>query len=241
VLCEKPMAVTAGDCAAMINAAEKSDVRLMVAYRLHFEEANLKAIQLAQSGKLGELRLFTSTFTMSVRAGNSKLQGERGSGSLYDIGVYCINAARHLFRDHPVEVQAMTATRTDDPRFAAVEEMITCSLRFPGERLASFSCSFGAAAIAEYRIVGTRGDLHLEPGYDYAKELRQYLTIDGKTKQKTFVRQDQFAAELIHFSEAVLSGREPEPSGREGMIDVAIVEALYRSARSGKPVRLRLA
>src|SRR5262249_13927564 len=82
VLCEKPMAVTEKDCRAMIRACEQNDVRLMVAYRLHFEKANLSTIQLLQSGKLGEPRLFSSVFTMNVREGDIRLRSETGGGTL---------------------------------------------------------------------------------------------------------------------------------------------------------------
>src|SRR5215211_1906007 len=73
VLCEKPMAVTEDDCLSMIRVAEENGVKLMVAYRLHFEEANLKAIELVQGGKLGDPRLFESVFTMQVKAGDIRL------------------------------------------------------------------------------------------------------------------------------------------------------------------------
>src|SRR5687768_6136489 len=66
VLCEKPMAQTKEDCEAMIGAAEDNHVKLMIAYRLHFEESNLRAIETVKSGKLGEPRIFISDFTMQV-------------------------------------------------------------------------------------------------------------------------------------------------------------------------------
>src|SRR2546422_793029 len=62
VLCEKPMAVTEDDCQAMIDAADENGVKLMIAYRLHFEAGNLEAIRLAKNGKLGDVRIFTSEF-----------------------------------------------------------------------------------------------------------------------------------------------------------------------------------
>src|SRR5438270_383574 len=115
VLCEKPMAVTEEDCQAMIAAAEKNKIKLMIAYRLHFEEANLKAVELVQSGKLGEPRIFDSIFTMQVKPGNVRLRREKGGGTLYDIGIYCINAARYLFRAEAEEVFG-TAENSCDPR-----------------------------------------------------------------------------------------------------------------------------
>ncbi|HEX5962831.1 MAG TPA: Gfo/Idh/MocA family oxidoreductase [Gemmatimonadales bacterium] len=239
VLCEKPMAVTEEDCLAMIRAAEEGGVKLMVAYRLHFEEANLKAIALVQGGRLGDPRLFDSVFTMQVKQGDIRLNPrELGGGPLYDIGVYCINAVRNLFGAEPMEVVAFSANN-GDPRFQQCEEMTSAILRFPGrERLASFTCSFNAGDVSSYRVVGTQGELVMDPAYEYAGDLKQRVTIDGRTRERTFPKRDQFAPELISFSECILTGAAPEPSGWEGLADVRVIRALYRSADSGQPVSL---
>jgi len=239
VLCEKPMAVTEEDCLSMIRAAEENQAKLMVAYRLHFEEANLKAIDLVQSGKLGDPRLFDSVFTMRVKDGDIRLNPrELGGGTLYDIGVYCINAVRNLFGAEPMEVVAFSANCGDE-RFGQCEETTSAILRFPGkERLATFTCSFGAADVSHYRVVGSKGQLVMDPAYEYAGELEQKVTVDGRTRSKTFGKRDQFAPELISFSESILNGNAPEPSGWEGLADVRIIRALYRSADTGQPVTL---
>src|SRR3954471_20193724 len=239
VLCEKPMAVTEEDCRSMIRTAEEHEVKLMVAYRLHFEEANLKAIDLVQTGKLGEPRLFDSVFTMTVKDGDIRLNPrELGGGTLYDIGIYCINAVRNLFGAEPMEVVAFSANNGDS-RFLQCEETTSAILRFPGrERVATFTCSFGAADVSAYRVVGSKGELVMEPAYEYADELEQKVTVNGRTRQRTFPKRDQFAPELINFSECILTGAAPEPSGLEGLADVRVIRALYRSADSGQPVIL---
>jgi glucose-fructose oxidoreductase len=239
VLCEKPMAVTEEDCRSMIRVAEENQAKLMVAYRLHFEEANLKAIDLVQSGKLGDPRLFDSVFTMTVKDGDIRLNPrELGGGTLYDIGIYCINAVRNLFGAEPMEVIAFSANCGDE-RFGQCEETTSAILRFPGkERLATFTCSFGAADVSHYRVVGSKGQLVMDPAYEYAGELEQKVTVDGRTRSKTFGKRDQFAPELISFSESILNGNAPEPSGWEGLADVRIIRALYRSADTGQPVTL---
>ena len=223
----------------MIRAADENGVKLMVAYRLHFEEANLRAIDLVQSGKLGDPRLFDSVFTMQVKEGDIRLgPRELGGGTLYDIGIYCINAVRNLYGAEPMEVMAFSSNNGDQ-RFRECEEMTSAILRFPGkERLASFTCSFGAADVSNYRVVGTEGDLVMEPAYEYAGELVQRITINGKTRQRTFPKRDQFAPELIYFSDCILTGETPEPSGWEGLADVRVIRALYRSADTGAPVTL---
>lgn len=237
VLCEKPMALSVRDAEAMVRVCRKNDVRLMIAYRLHFERGNLEAIDVVNSGKIGEPRYFSSDFSLDVKNDNIRIRRETGGGALWDLGIYCLNAARYLFRDEPVEVVAMTAAR-DDERFREVEEMLSAILRFPGERLAHFTCSLGAADLATYRVVGTKGDLVLDPAFEYAMELERELTVGGRKSRKTYEKRDQFAPELIHFSECILEGKEPEPSGEEGLLDVRVIDALYRSARRGRAVRL---
>jgi predicted dehydrogenase len=239
VLCEKPLAVTEKECEEIIETASRNGVRLMTAYRLHFEGANLEAIETVRSGKLGVPRIFASVFTMPVEDEDNIRLGptEKGGGPVYDIGIYCINAARYLFREEPIEVFAWSATR-DAKRFEKSSEMMVCQLRFPGERMASFTCSFGAADEGWYQVVGTKGSLRLDPAYEYAQPLELSVTVDGRTRKQRFGKRDQFAAELIHFSDAVLRRKDPEPSGREGLADIRVVRALLESAESRRPVRL---
>ncbi|HZA53848.1 MAG TPA: Gfo/Idh/MocA family oxidoreductase, partial [Candidatus Udaeobacter sp.] len=222
----------------MIRAAHKNRVKLMIAYRLHFEEANLEAIATVRSGRLGEPRIFTSVFGMKVRHGNIRTRAELGGGTLYDLGIYCINAARYLFQDEPLQVFGCSAT-TADTRFNEVDEMTTTVLWFPKQRLAHFTSSFGSADVASYQVIGTRGDLRVDPAYEYAMSLGHRLTIDGKTRARSFPKRDQFAPELLYFSDCIAKDIEPEPSGEEGLADVRIIRALYRSAKTGKPVNVQ--
>ena len=240
VLCEKPMAVTEQDCESMIETCDRNGVKLMIAYRLHFEEANLRAVEVVQSGRIGEPRIFNSVFTMNVKDGDIRLNPrDEGGGTLYDIGIYCINAARYLFEDEPIEVLALAA-RNDEPRFSApgVDEMTGAVLRFPGDRLATFVSSFGAADVSRLQVVGTKGTLVLDPAYEYAGELTHELTIGERTRERRFPKRDQFAPELVYFSECIETGEDPEPSGQEGLGDVRIIRALYDSADRGRPVAL---
>ncbi len=238
VLCEKPMAPNEEDCRAMIDTARDHNVKLMIAYRLHFEPATLNAIDIATSGKLGDLRIFSSVFSQQIRPGNIRVAVPEslGGGTVWDMGVYCINAARYLFQDEPFEVTAFSAN-SDHEKFDGVDEMTSAILRFPNERLAMFTSSFGASSTSAMMLVGTEGRLEMEPAFDYSKDLEQRITIKGDTSKKTFSRVGQFAAEMDYFSECILNGTDPEPSGEEGLADVRIVDAIYRSAMTGQPVR----
>jgi glucose-fructose oxidoreductase len=235
VLCEKPLAVDERECMAMIAACKRNRVRLMTAYRLHFERATLTALESVGKGLIGDPRLFVSSFTLKVASPDNIRAGspEVGGGTFYDIGIYCINAARHLFRAEPVEVFAMTAARK-----GAAEESATAMLRFPGDRLATFAVSFGSDKTSGYRIVGTKGSLRVEPGYELAQGLRLHLTQSGKERVIGYRKRDQFAPELIHFSDSVLEGRDPQPGGEEGLADVRVIRALYKSAARNRPVTL---
>ena len=238
VLCEKPLGLAPSDCDAIIQAAEGNGAKLMVAYRLHFDQAHLNLISLAQSGRLGDLRIVHSLFTQQVREGDTRLDPRVGGGPLPDIGIYCINAARYVFKAEPFEVLAMRL-KSKDSRFRRVEEMDGAFLRFPGDRLASFVCSFGASDRADIDVVGTKGSVRLESAYEYSVGMKQITRIDGRMKTRRYPVHDQFAPQLRYFSSCILRDRQPEPSGQEGMIDVTIIEALDRSARTGQPVKVR--
>jgi predicted dehydrogenase len=237
VLCEKPMAVTEDECVEMIAAAEQNRVKLMIAYRLHFDSATLRTLETIRSGRIGDPRAFESLFTMQVRDENIRLERELGGGPLYDIGIYCINAARHALGAEPLEVIGASFTGAD-PRFAEVEESFSAMLRLPGERVAAFTCSFGASDVSSYRIVGTKGDIHVEPAYEYQEPLVLRTRTNGRARTQRFEKRDQFAPELLHFSDCILEDREPEPSGLEGLIDVHIIRCLYESAHTGQPVAI---
>jgi glucose-fructose oxidoreductase len=239
VLCEKPMAVTVRECEQMIRATMQANVKLMIAYRLHFERANLEAARLARAGTLGELRFFSSDFSMQVREDNIRLERAKGGGPLYDIGVYCINAARYTLSEDPLEVWA-TAAKSHDRRFREVDETVVGAMRFKDERLASFTCSFGAADRSTYTVTGTRGSITLDPAYEYAEGLAYSLKVGERKRTKKFAKSDQFAPELLYFSDCILNDRDPEPSGLEGLADVRVIEAMLRSIRTGKPVTLKM-
>jgi predicted dehydrogenase len=239
VLCEKPMAVTEDECQQMLDAAQKNSRKLMIAYRLHLEKGTLQAIQWTQEGRIGDARFFSSEFAQQVAEGNVRVTEDvaHGGGPLYDMGVYCINAARYLFRDEPTHVLATTAN-TGEPRFQKTEEMITVVLHFPKDRLAAFTASFGAVDVGRYALVGTKGVLTADPAYEYAQSITLELTADGKKSKRKFPKRDQFAAELVYFSDCILRNREPEPSGIEGLADVRVIRGAYKSADSGTLVEL---
>ena len=238
VLCEKPLAVSEEECRRMIDACKEAGVKLMTAYRLHFEESNLEAVRLIEQGRIGEPRFFTSAFAYQVRPGNIRTSADRGGGAIWDLGTYCINAARYLFRADPIEVFALRMDRRDDDRFAEVHEGMAVLLKFPGGRVAQFTVSFGSYEQDHYRLVGTKGHVELHDGYEYSGPRELRLSVGGKERVREFKPADQFAPELLAFSKAILDDTPVEPDGEEGLRDVRIIVAALKSARENRPLTL---
>lgn len=232
VLCEKPLASTARAAEVIVQSARRNKIKLMTAYRLHFEAANLRAIEAVRQGKIGDIRYFTSEFSMQVKRGNIRLQGQMGGGPLLDLGIYCINAARYIMGAEPLEVVAMDAS-SSDARFKEVEETFSGIMRFNGGRISTFTCSFGASNAGFYEVVGTKGKLRVDPAFEYSEGLKHTFTIDDKSTTKKFGKRDQFAAELIYFSDRIIDGQPIEPSGEEGLADLRVIDALRESAECG--------
>jgi predicted dehydrogenase len=237
ILCEKPMAASEEECERMIDAARTAGVKLMIAYRLHFDEAHTRAIERIRAGDIGVAKIYSSVFCHQVREGNVRTQAEMAGGALFDMGIYCLNAARYLFQAEPVEVFAYQVTGADE-RSETVDDTTVAVLKFPDGRVAQMTASQGAADVSTLRVVGTKGDISIEPAFDYTTELAMHVTIGEDTKKKSFSKRDQFAPELVYFSQCVLDGSEPEPSGWQGLLDVRVMQAMVRSATTGSPVRL---
>ncbi len=98
VLCEKPMANSVAECRQMIDACRAAERKLMIAYRSQYEPMDRMIATMARAGRFGALREFTAM--------NGQNQGDpaqwrlkralAGGGSLPDVGLYCVNAARFM-------------------------------------------------------------------------------------------------------------------------------------------------
>jgi len=238
VLCERPMAVMADECRRMIRTAQTNRVKMMIAYRLQFHPAHAKALELVRSGAVGTPKTITMTFTTRIEDGDDpRLQRRLGGGSVYDLGVLSIHAARTLFGSEPAQVMAMTG-RTSRRFGGDVDEGAVALIRFPDERLAELHTSFGEEPTAVLRILGEDGWIRLHNAYLHDVPVTLEMMRRGQQETLAFEPTDQFAAELSYFSTCVLQDRPPEPSGIEGLQDVRLVEAIYRSSRDGRPVTL---
>jgi predicted dehydrogenase len=239
VLCEKPMANTVEDCQQMIQACRANRVRLMIAYRKYFEPASLELKKLVSSGKLGRLKIIHSAFTIYLPPKGKVprwhlVRRLAGGGSLVDVGIYCVNTVRWLTGKEPVEAAAYQWS-VDPARFREVEENIAFRLNFPGGLVLQASASFGAAQGSFLHVHGEKGWAALDPAYAYDEERRLFGKIGGRWFEKKFKILDEVALELDYFAQCIRRSRNPEPSGVEGLRDVAVMQAIYRSASEGRP------
>lgn len=240
VLCEKPLALSEEECDKMIDCSEANNRLLMTAYRLHFEQSNLQILQMIKDKKIGNPQIFNSVFTMQIKDKNNIRLNPTvlGGGPIWDIGIYCLNACRAIFKSEPYEVMAMENT-SGDSRFSSTHEMMSVMLRFPDNRVANFTCGFSSDSCASYDVIGTKGRIHLDKAFEYASERTLTLLEDDSVAKRTnYQKNDQFAAELVYFSNCVLNDKTPEPSGFEGRADVRIIEAILHSARNKTSVTL---
>lgn len=237
VLLEKPMTIDIGEARRLRLVCQRSSASLMVAYRLHCDPLYVEAMELLRHGEIGEPRLFTASFTMQVQVDNVRTKARAGGGSVRDLGIYCINAARAVFANEPLEVRAL-AVGGHDRRSREVDEMTSVILRFPGNGLAVFTSSFGAASTSWLQVVGSKGSLCLDQAFDEQGEMELTIERNGRTRRRTAQIGDQVAGEIAYFVDCIRNGKDPEPGVDEGLRDLRVIDSILRAARSGSPQRL---
>lgn len=238
VLTEKPMANTPDDCRQMIDACRSANRKLMVAYRCRYEPYNMTAIKMVRDGEIGPLKVIVTDHGFNIGPNEWRLNAKlAGGGSLMDIGIYGLQAARYLSGEEPAEISAQTHSTPGDPRFKEVEETVVFQLRFPSGVLANCSSSYGAGGVNRYRAVGAKGWLDLEPATSYTG-LRLRVRKGNATQEIDLGQADHFAAEMDHFSEAIVNNTGVRTPGEEGLQDLKLMMAIYEAARTRRMVRV---
>ena len=240
VMCEKPMANTVADCEAMIAACRKAGRKLMIGYRSRFQAHNIEAIKLVRDGALGPVRTVVTDHGFTI--GDPKQwrlnKALAGGGSLMDIGIYSLNAARYLTGEEPVAVNAVESTDRSDPRFGEVEDIINFQLLFPSGATANCVSAYSVNC-NRYRVSGPKGWVEIDPATSYqGQAMRAQLGGPPAPREPAPQPKNQFSAQLDHLSECILTGREPIVGGDEGLKDLRVIEAIYRAAREGRTVKL---
>ncbi|MGI4727896.1 MAG: Gfo/Idh/MocA family protein [Janthinobacterium lividum] len=244
VLCEKPMTTSSKSAERMIDACKKAGKKLMIAYRIQYEPNNKQIKNFARENKYGKVKVISSNNIQNV--GDPKQwrlhKALSGGGSLPDIGLYNINTNRYILGEEPYMVIASTYTTPNDPRFTEVEEAVMFQMFFPSGAIANNTCSYGAHNSKHYRCYADNGGwFGMDPAFDYKGLMPEVGHAEGKVENKMnpkITEKDQFALEMDHFSECVIENKTPYTPGEEGLQDHKIMEAIYESARTNKPVQL---
>jgi predicted dehydrogenase len=238
VLCEKPMATSVTECQQMIDAARAAHRLLMIAYRLQYNAFHREVIRMARSGELGTLRAIHGINGQNLgNPGQWRLhRALAGGGSLVDVGIYCINAARYITGREPLSVSATTIQPRADARFREVEDAALFRLHFPDDVIAEGSSSYSQHEFRQLVVCGSRQWVRVDNAYAYDHLRLVTGRSEGpsdRCQEILFPPKDQFAAEMDHFSRCIQQGTRPRTPGEEGMQDQRIIEAIYRSAQAG--------
>lgn len=236
VLCEKPMSTSVKDAKAMIAACDAAKVKLMIAYRLHYEPTTRRAIKLIRDGALGQVQSIMSANGFDERAGEWRLDKKlAGGGPLMDVGIYCLNATRYLTGEEPAKFTAVVSTIDKDGRFDSVEENTSWTTQFPSGIEATCTTTYGAQMPGFYKVFGSKGWLEVDNfGYDGLHLLAEFRDGKGEVVKldelNTEKDPEQFVRQVDHFSECIRTGRTPDTAGEEGLRDMEYMQEIYRAA-----------
>lgn len=234
VLCEKPLALDAAECDEMAAAADDAGVKLMEAFMYRFHPRTERVLEMLREGRIGRVGAVRSAFTFRLRSQeNIRLDPDLGGGALMDVGCYCVNVSRTLVGEEPVEVQA-SAHWSD----RGVDEFMAGMLRFPGGATAHFDCALTLERSEAYEVAGTDGQLRVAsaflPGTDDV-EIVEARGRDGESVHP-IAGDDEYRLMVEHFADCVLHDRQPRYGATEAAANMRVIEALYRSARTGRAV-----
>ncbi len=243
VLCEKPMATSVADAQHMVDACKQAGRKLMIAYRCQYEPHHRALIAEVRGGQHGPVRLIEA-----VNGQNNADNGQwrhnlamAGGGSLPDVGLYCLNAARYITGEEPVEIRARLTRPKNDNRFKQIEDIVSFSLQFPSGTVATCSTGYSLHESRWLRVHMPQAWVGLDPAFGYSDIAMQTGHIVGKANavdRRQFPPHNQFAREMDHFAEALRSGIEPHTPGEEGLQDQKLIAAIYQAAEGGSPVTL---
>jgi len=243
VLCEKPMSVSSADAQAMVDACRAAQRKLMIAYRCQYEPYNREVLRMVREKAFGPAR-FIDAVNLQNQGDGTQWRFNRalaGGGSLPDVGLYCLNAARFLTGEEPIEVIARTTSPPGDPRYAEVEETVNFMLRFPSGVVANCATSYGMHESRLLRVHTPAGAISLDGAFAYDDKQLRVAHRDGRAEsvdERRLPKQNQFALEMDHMADCVTANRQPHTPGEEGVQDHRVMEAIYQSAASGQPVAM---
>lgn len=232
VWCEKPMAMNAGECEAMIAACKKNKVQLTIGYRMQHEPNTQRVIQMAKEKPYGKIQLITAE--AGYRSGTThswRADPKLGGGAMYDMGVYPLNAARYTAGEEPISVTAtQESTR---PLYKDVDETTHFTLEFPSGCIAECATSYAKSS--------NRLHAQCEKGWYELQPFQSYTGVQGRTSDGILLNQpiaNQQATQMDNDALAIINNSPVLVPGEEGLRDIRIVDAIFKAAKEGKKIRL---
>ena len=227
VLCEKPLAMDAGEVAQIVHAEQASGRRVSEAFGYRYNHQILRLDEIMAKGLLGEVVAAQVTFGNLIRTVDFRWSAELGGGAMYDIGCYCVDLLRRAIGTEPRTASAVQRLQ------GGVDLSTAGQLNFPGDVLAQFVCSFSSARRQQLTILGTEALLSLDWPFAPRQDLVS-LRIDHAVE--TFGPSDPYRAMVEAFVAAVQTGG-PMPSGTANALPQAhAMDAVFAAARTGQVV-----
>jgi predicted dehydrogenase len=232
VFCEKPMGLSSKECEEMIDTCNKAGVKLFVGYRLHFDPYHLAAMKFSTDGD-SKILYIQSEFGFKIGDPNQwRLKKSlAGGGAMMDLGIYAIQAARYSIGKEPIFVTAREY-KTEENKFREVEESVTWQMEFPGGHVSNSYTSYSTPANRLY-ISTERRWLNLFPAFNY-----RGIRGSTDTGELNFPEINQQAEQMDGFSRCIIEGTESDANGEEGLKDLKVIEAVYKSIETGAKVKV---
>lgn len=233
VWCEKPMALNVNECENIISACKNNKVKLSIGYRMQHEPDTQTIIRFGREKKYGDITKVESEAGFYYNRRNHwRTDKELGGGAMYDMGVYPLNAARYTIGEEPVAVMAQHKT-TRPELFKEVDEITYFDLEFPGGIVANCMTTFSGGP-NRLRVECSDGWYKLEPFQSYSGV--KGVTSDGKIIDQKI--EDQQARQMDNDALAILNDQPVLVPGEEGLKDIKVVEAIFRSAETGEKISI---
>jgi len=234
VICEKPMAMNAAECEAMIKACKDNNVALSIGYRMHFEPHTQEVMRIGQEQELGPVKMVCAGagFTMpNASKDHWKVKKAMGGGAMMDMGVYSLQAARYVTGEEPISVSAQ-AINTRKEMFNEVDETMMFQLEFPSGAMANLHTSFGVSMNYLDARCG-KGWIKMDP-------FSAYRNIKAQTSKAVLEYPviNQQAAQMDEVAQCIKEGKPMRVPGEEGLKDMKVVDAIYKSAGTGEKIIL---
>lgn len=234
ILCEKPLASDAAECLTMIEAAATAGVVFMEAFMYRHHPATRKLRELIEAGEIGDVRLVRAGFCFSNNdLTNIRFSAPLAGGATMDVGCYCINFSRYLVGEEPATAYAVAQFGDQ----SQVDETLIGTLTFPSGAVSQFDCSLRSAGRAFGDVLGSKGTIAVQRQW-FPDAKRAVILLNGQ-EVEVLDGGDPYQNEVDVFVKAIQDG-EPLPiPPLDGAKNMAVVDAILASARSGKPVEVK--